>query len=93
MKPREPHESENLTAEELETIEALLNYPSLGKVFDPANPRNPAAVRQKMQATIDDLERVIRRGSKIDADKAARAVEAYRTAIRFLEELENARQG
>lgn len=92
MKRRESNEAEKLNAEELDTIKSLLNYPSLEKVFDSDNPGNLPAMKRKMQATVDDLERVIRRGTKEDAEKAARAAEAYRTVLNFLAELENARQ-
>ena len=92
MKQTDSNQPEKLTAEETETINSLLNYPSLEKVFDATDPRNPSAMKQKMQSTIDDLERVIRRGSKDDAEKAARAVEAYKIVLNFLDELETARQ-
>jgi len=49
-------------------------------------------MKQKMQSTIDDLERVIRRGTKDDAEKAARVVEAYKIVLGFLDELETARR-
>ena len=92
MKQTESNPAEKLSHEEIEIINSLLNYPSLEKVFDPTDSRNPSAIKQKMQSTIDDLERVIRRGSKDDAEKAARAVEAYKIVLGFLDELETARQ-
>ncbi len=92
MKQPESKQAENINREEIETIKSLLNYPSLEKIFDQADWRSPAAMKQKMQSTVDDLERVIRRGTKDDAEKAARAAEAYKTVLSFLNELENARQ-
>ena len=92
MKQSKSNEPEKLNREEIETINSLLNYPSLEKVFDPTDSRSPSEMKQKMQSTIDDLERVIRRGTKGDAEKAARAVEAYKTVLGFLDELETARQ-
>jgi len=92
VKQSKANQAENLNAEEMEIIKSLLNYPSLEKVFDQTDLRKQPEMKQKMQFTIDDLERVIRRGTKDDAEKAARAVEAYKTVLGFLDELENMRQ-
>ena len=92
VKQSKANQAENLNAEEIETVKFLLNYPSLEKVFDQTDSRNLPAMKQKMQSTVDDLERVIRRGTKDDAEKAARVVEAYKTVLGFLDELENRRQ-
>lgn len=92
MKQSESSQAEKLSSEEMETVKSLLNYPSLERVFAQNDSRSPSAMRQKMQSTVADLERVIRRGTKDDAEKAAKAVEAYKTVLSFLDELENARQ-
>ena len=92
MKQTESNQAENPNAEEAEIIKSLLNYPSLEKVFDTNGARNSAAMKREMQSTIDDLERVIRRGTKTDAAKAARTIEAYKIVLNFLDELENARR-
>lgn len=86
----EPREEPN--AETAEIIQSLLNYPSLEKVFEAGDGRNLAATRSKMQATIDELERVIRRGTNADAEKAAVVVKAFQTVLNFLDELENLRR-
>lgn len=80
------------TSEEREIIEALLKYPSLEKVFDKNAPKGYEKTREKMNAVIGELERVIRRGTKHDAEKAKKIFEAYQTALSFLEELENIRR-
>lgn len=76
------------SAAEIEVIEALLKYPALESVYD----RNAAAgfsgIRQRMQATLTDLERVVRRGDRASAERAARIVTAYNTTLAFLNELE-----
>ena len=92
VKKTESNQAENPNAEELEVIKSLLNYPSLEKVFDQKDAQNPSAIKRKMQSTIDDLERVIRRGTKADAEKAARTIEACKVVLNFLNELENARR-
>lgn len=81
-----------VSSDESELIESLFKYPSLENVFDSQDAHQLAAMKSKMQATVDNLERVIRRGTKEDAGKAAKAVEAYRTALSFLNELEAIRQ-
>lgn len=75
---------------EKDIIKSLLNYPSLDKIFSDA--ANLSATRKQMRSTIDDLERVIRRGTKDDAEKAAAAVKAFQTVLNFLDELENLRK-
>jgi len=70
-------------------IKSLLNYPSLEKIFSDA--ASLSATRKQMRSTIDDLERVIRRGTKEDAEKAAATVKAFQTVLSFLDELENLR--
>lgn len=92
MKQSEANQPEKPNQEETEIINSLLNYPSLEKIFDPNDRRKLAEMKRKMQSTIDELERVIRRGSKDDAEKAAGTIEAYQTVLNFLDELQTARQ-
>ena len=84
--------SDKSTPEEIETIEALLKYPSLEKVFDAATPDSYEKTKRTMSGVIAELERVIRRGTKQDAERAETILEAYRTALNFLDELENIRR-
>lgn len=88
MKRFEVEPSAELTDAERELVETLLNYPSLEKIFDSGAPHNQAKIRQNMQARISELERVVRRGSRAEAEKAARVVEAIQTTLRFLDELD-----
>lgn len=72
-----------------EDLAALFNYPSLGRLFDSQTGASElAAMRERFAATIQNLERVQRQGSQTDATRAARIVEAYRTTLKFLDELE-----
>lgn len=80
------------TPEELETIAALLKYPSLEKVFDAGAPDGYERTKKTMNGVIVELERVLRRGTKKDAERAEIILEAYRTALNFLDELENIRR-
>lgn len=89
---RNPESNQKLSPEETELIESLLKYPSLEKVFDPLDEKKFSAMKLKMQTTIDDLERVVRRGSNEDAAKAAKVIEAYKISIKFLEDLDERRR-
>jgi hypothetical protein len=80
------------TEEERKLIETLIKYPSLESVFDQNQPSGFAEIKQKLQETISNLERVIRRGEKTDAERAGVVIEAYQTAINFLSELETLRK-
>ena len=81
-----------ISPQEAELIESLLKYPTLETVFDMNGTPQLTELKRRMQATVDDLERVIRRGSKTDAQKASKVVEAYRIALNFLVDLETIRQ-
>ncbi|HEY0429756.1 MAG TPA: hypothetical protein VGC76_18380 [Pyrinomonadaceae bacterium] len=76
------------TAEERALIEVLIKYPSLEKAFDRTAPDGFAEIKQKMQATTANLERVVRRGKKTDAERASLIVAAIQTTIDFLVEME-----
>jgi hypothetical protein len=84
MKNLEPE----LTTEEQELIESLIKYPALESAFDRNAPAGFAEIRQKLLSTVTNLERVVRRGEKSDAARAAIIITAYQTAISFLSELE-----
>ena len=92
VKQPESNQTEKLSDEEAKLVKNLLHYPSLEKVFDNTNVQNLPALKQKMQFTIDDLERVIRRGTNYDAGKAAKVLEAYKIVLSFLDELDKARK-
>lgn len=85
MKNLEPE----LKEDERELIETLNKYPALESVFDRNAPAGFSEIRQKLLSTVTNLERVIRRGEKSDAERAAIVVTAYQTAINYLSELEN----
>lgn len=92
LKVKQLESNRKISPEESEIIESLFKYPSLEKVFDSPDASRLTAMKRQMQATVDDLERIIRRGSKEDAAQAAKVVEAYRIALDFLDELETIRQ-
>ena len=92
LKVKQPESNRKISPEESEIIESLLKYPSLEKVFDRTDSSRLTAMKREMQATVDDLERVVRRGSQEDAAQAAKVIEAYRITLSFLDELETIRR-
>ena len=70
----------------------IFNYPSLGKLFDDADPRALGEMRERLTRTGQDLERVVRQGPKEDAERAARAVRAVNLTLEFLGDLEKLRR-
>lgn len=84
--------SSKVSPEELAVIESLFKYPSLEKVFDSRDAQKFPAIKHKMQSSVDELERIIRRGAKEDAADASVVAEAYRIVLNFLDELEAIRR-
>lgn len=80
------------TGEERETIETLLNYPSLERAFADDAASGADKTKRKMLESVAELERVVRRGTQTEAAKAARVLAAYQTTLDFLDELERARK-
>ena len=75
----------NFTAEDLA---ALYNYPSIGQLFSTADLHLLDEFRAKITRLYEDLERIVRRGSKEDAEKAARVADAVKITLEFLQTLE-----
>lgn len=73
-------------------LSSLFNYPSLGKLFEGQNAdASLADMRTRLARTNQDLERVIRQGSKEDAERAAKVTRAFAITLAFLSELEELR--
>lgn len=75
-----------------EDLSSLLNYPSLGLLFEGSDARALEEMRARLGRTNQDLERVVRQGSKEEAERAARAARAVAATLSFLEELEQLRR-
>lgn len=92
MKHSKVEVPDKLTGEEQQVIESLLKYPSLEKVFAENTSPGLEKIKDNMQSTIAELERVVRRGAQADAEKAVKISAAFQTTLNFLDELENIRQ-
>src|SRR6266498_795204 len=64
-------------------------FPSLDRLLGENNRSSASAMRAKLTGTIQLLERVIRQGTKTDVMRAQRALEAWKLALTFLDQLES----
>ena len=71
---------------------SLFNFPSLGRLFEGADARPLEEMRARLGRTKQDLERVVRQGSKEDAERAARALAAYDQTLALLANLDEIRR-
>ena len=74
-------------------LSSLLHYPSLGRLFDGADSQALEEMRSRLGRTSQDLERVIRQGSREDAERATRAARAVSVTLELLDSLEQIRRG
>ena len=81
--------TDNRPAEESSAdLSSLLNYPSLGRLFEGTDTQPLEEMRARLARTNQDLERVLRQGPKEDAERAGRASRAIGVTLALLEELE-----
>lgn len=73
-------------------LSSILNYPSLGQLFDSTDPRPLEEMRARLARTNEGLERVVRQGPKDEAERAARASRAVNVTLKFLDDLEQLRR-
>lgn len=90
-----PHElNDNASSgDDSEDRAALFNYPTLGRLFDgDDSARALGEIRARLTDTRNDLERVVRRGTQQDADRAACISRAFTVTLDFLDELDRIRR-
>ena len=75
-----------------EDLAGLFNYPSLGRLLEGGDPRALEEMRGRLMRTAQELERVVRQGSREDADRAARAARAVTLTLALLESLDGLRR-
>lgn len=73
-------------------LSSLLNYPSIGRLFDGPDPNALENMRSRLSATARELERIVRQGTKEDAEKAGRVIKAINVTLDFLNTLEQMRR-
>lgn len=70
-----------------EDLAKLLNYPAVGELFSGSDPRRLDDFCGRLRATRDELERVVRRGTRAEAESAQRAARGIEVTLEFLESL------
>jgi hypothetical protein len=73
-------------------LASLYHYPSLGRLFEQPSSAPLAEMRARLNRTSQDLARVVRQGSREDAERAARASRALETTLALLDDLEKLQQ-
>jgi hypothetical protein len=67
---------------------AFLNFPSLSRLFQGVDRAPLSEIRSHLTQTKQHLERVIRQGTKEDADRAVLISRSYDLTLTLLQELE-----
>ena len=73
-------------------LAGLFNYPSLGRLLEGGDPRALEEMRGRLARTGQELERVVRQGTREDADRAARAARAVTLTLSLLDTLDGMRR-
>ncbi|HYO63808.1 MAG TPA: hypothetical protein VER08_09275 [Pyrinomonadaceae bacterium] len=87
-----PGHTADARTESANDLSSLLNYPSLGRLFEGSDTRALEEMRARLGRTNQDLERVVRQGAKEEAERAARASRAVAVTLAFLDDLEQLRR-
>jgi LDH2 family malate/lactate/ureidoglycolate dehydrogenase len=84
----------DLTADEKnsEDLAKLFDYPSVGELFSGSDQRRFDEFCSKLTATRENLERIIRYGTRDEAERATRAVRGIEVTLEFLQNLQKLRQ-
>lgn len=74
-----------------EDLAAIFNYPAIGELFSESDSSRLDDFYTKLNSTRDNLERIIRYGSKPEAESAMRAVRGIEITLEFLQNLQKRR--
>jgi hypothetical protein len=75
-----------------EDLAKLFDYPSVGELFSTGDMRRFDEFCAKLTATRENLERIVRYGTREEAESAARAARAVEVTLEFLLDLQKMRQ-
>jgi hypothetical protein len=73
-------------------LAGLFNYPSLGRLLEGGDPRALEEMRGRLTRTNQELERVVRQGTREDAARAERAARAVTLTLALLDSLDGMRR-
>lgn len=76
---------------ETEDLTKLLNYPAIGELFSEGDSRRLEDFCARLTATRAELERIVRYGSRAEAESAGRAARAVTVTLDFLRKLQQMR--
>ncbi len=95
MQKQNPNDFSNTVQTEPESsredLAAIFNYPAIGELFSESDSSRLDEFCSKLTSTRDNLERIIRYGSKAEADSALRAVRGIEITLEFLQNLQKMR--
>lgn len=74
------------------SVQSFYNFPSLGRLFEGTETNNLLEMRGRLTHTQQELERVVRQGASVDAERAADAAKAYGIVLSLLSSLEEMRR-
>ncbi len=74
-----------------EDLAQIFNYPSIGQLFDNSDSQRLADFRSRLSNTRENLERIIRYGSRDEAARADKAAHAIQITLDFLKTLQKMR--
>ena len=75
-----------------EDLSKLFDYPSVGELFSTSDSRRFDEFCARLGATRENLERIVRYGTRDEAERATKAVKAVETTLEFLQNLQKMRQ-
>ena len=88
-----PHETRpNEAGAAAADLASLFNYPSLGRLLEGGDQRALEEMRGRLTRTRQELERVVRQGTREDAERAARAERAVGLTLSLLDTLDRMRR-
>jgi hypothetical protein len=85
--------AQNGAATDSSDLSSLYHYPSLGALFEQPNSPQLAEMRERFSRSTQALERVVRQGTKDEAERASRALRAYEAATGLFDDLQKLQQG
>ena len=76
-----------------EDLAKIFHYPSIGQLFSETAPETAGDFAARLTSTRDQLETVVRRGDRAEADRAGTAIKGINVTLDFLESLQRGRAG
>lgn len=91
MTERNETNHQNADSTGAEDLARLLNYPAIGELFSEKDSRRLDDFRVRLNATRENLERVVRYGNRTEAESAQRAARGIAVTLEFLDSLQKMR--